>query len=322
MEIEKSQHHDIVVGVGGGGLTSFFVPGEVDKAFKVNEWTLEEMVEILTSIARECSTKIITLKNGTIIEEPAVTPRERMAAIAMLEKKAKDSMVLGGLIQKDQLQVRKTLSDGSEAEYNAEGMRLAREGSSRLQETLNLLEKASTSNDSDIIDVEVIADDHDTGTGGDVFLEQPGAFLSNKPRSSGAGRGRSNNPGPSGGNGDGTGVGIHEEQRPTSCDPFDASKNDDQETVQGAGNERGSGIAIESGRGRQGAAVGDESGTDRDGDQCDPESPDEPWWDAPYSDEEPSSPTESAADIAARVATTAQNRYLEKRKGRNSSRNT
>ena len=317
MEIEKTEHHDIVTGE-GAGLTSFFLPGELDRAFKENEWTLSEMVEILTGIARECSTKVITKKDGTIIEEPVITARERMAAISMLEKKAKENMVLGGLIQKDQLQVRKTLPDGSTAEFNAAAMRLTQEGSSRLQSTLALLEQAKDSKKSNVIDVEEIENDHDTGTGSNVC---PGGGKSTGPGSGGTDResGSRNGPGES--------SPVYGEQRPPLRDPFGPGKDHDNAGIQGAGNEGEDGITVERERGGEGSDVGEQGGEDRDGDQSNPESPDEPWWSDSYPEPDPGSPrpsgspsdahergTESAADTAARVAAAAQNRYLEKRK--------
>ena len=279
MSIEKTGDHAIVTR-GGEGLTSFFIPGEVDKAFKVNEWTLTEMVEILTNIARECSTKVITRKDGTIIEEPAVSPRERMAAIGMLEKKAKESMVLGGLIQKDQLQVRKTLPDGSTAEFNAAAMRLTQEGSSRLQSTLALLEQAKDSKKSNVIDVEEI--ENDTGTGSNVC---PG-----RGKSTGSGTGGTDRESGSR-NGPGASSPVYGQQRPNSRDPFGPSKDHDNAGIQGAGNEGEDGITVERERGGEGPDIGEQGGEDRDGDQPNPEPPDEPWWGDSYPDQETGSGT-------------------------------
>ena len=82
-DLRKSDNHEIVVG-GGEGLTSFFVPGDIDSAFRENDWSVAEMVEVLTDIVRDKTTRHIERRDGSIVEEPITTARERMAAIVML----------------------------------------------------------------------------------------------------------------------------------------------------------------------------------------------------------------------------------------------
>lgn len=259
MDIEKSEHHDIVVGA-GEGLASFFVPGELDRAFRENEWSVAEMVEVLTNIVRDSATKVIQRKDGTFIEEPITSPKEKMAAIQMLDKKAKEAMVLGGLIQKERLQLTKTGADGTTAEYNAEGMRLTQDGSSRLQSTLALLEGASKSTSDSIIDVEVTDERRDdecdgSGGGGGLLPRQPrGSDTSDGPGRTGSGDGPSSD----GCGGDGVCGPVYGKEWTDEANSR-WGQNDEQETTGGAEDERSTGIPESAGGSGEGEGDGGES---------------------------------------------------------------
>lgn len=150
-KIQKSEQHELVVG-GNESIASFFLPGHVDRAFKESNWDVTEMVEILTSIIREEETRTTTNRLGESIEESIVTPKERMAAMKMLHDVSKEAMVIGGLIRNNRLHLEKILDDGTKVEYDSETMEILEKGSSRLTDTMSLLERAATTDD--IIDVD------------------------------------------------------------------------------------------------------------------------------------------------------------------------
>lgn len=283
-DIRKSENHEIVAG-GGEGLTSFFMPGAIDSAFRENNWSIYEMVEVLTDIALSKETKITTYKDGSVVEESVVTPKERIAAALMLDRKAKEGMVLGGLITKDRLTVRKKLDDGSEAEYNAEGMRLTMEGSSRLKTTLALLEDASKSKSDKVIDVEVLdndkrgdaklreRDERDDATGDErgVPPRPPrGSARSDGP----VGKCSGGSPRSSGSGGDGVFSEVHGEQRTGTTVSHRQGRKDDKGTTGGAENERAGRVSKQSGRGSEGKGDGAEN-TER-GREAGPDNPSHP----------------------------------------------
>lgn len=271
-EITKTENHSIVAG-GSGGLTSFFIPGEIDAAFRENEWAVAEMVEVLTNIVRCTDVKTINKKDGTVIEEPVTTARERMAAITMLDRKAKEAMVLGGLIQTDRLTLKKTAEDGTEAEYSVEGKRIAGDSSARLKSTLELLTAASHSQSDEIIDiVEEEETVDDTGNGScDAATGIDGRISSGRPE-----RGlRGSEPGDVGGEGSSELAPVHGEERTDSADP-PGTEDNDQGTASGASNERGAGLPEQSGRSGEDEAVGDPGGQHRGGHPTDSVSPPQP----------------------------------------------
>lgn len=298
-DLIESCNHEIVVG-GGEGLTSFFVPGDIDNAFRENQWSVAEMVEVLTNIVRDGTTRHIERRDGSVVEEPVVTAREKMAAIAMLDKKAREGMILGGLITRDRLTVKKKLEDGSEAEYNEEGMRLTTEASSRLKSTLALLEGASTAEGDEIIDVEPvkvkvteerqdkngstkgheprdIRRDESGGRGSSLLPRQP---IGDDRLNRSVGSQSDDGPGSDSSGGNGLCGTVHEDEWTDDGVSFPGQqgegfgpKQDDQESTKGAGNERGAGIPVQSGRsnqdqddGRKDSKSGREVGCDHAGD--------------------------------------------------------
>lgn len=150
-EIEKSEQHELMVG-GTESIASFFLPGSVDRALKESDWSITEMVEVLTSIIRDEETKTTTNRAGESTEESIVTPKEKMSAMKMLRDMGKEAMIIGGLIQNNRLHMEKVLEDGTKIEYDSETMEVLQKGSSRLTDTMSLLERASKSDD--IIDVD------------------------------------------------------------------------------------------------------------------------------------------------------------------------
>lgn len=161
-EITPRKDHHLLAG-GSGGLASFYIPSELDAAFRANSWEALEMIDVLCSIIRDDSVRTITRRDNSVIEEPCVTPREKMAAIVMLDRKAKEGLTLAGIIVNEKLNLKRQLEDGTVAEYDSEGMKIVEAGSSRLQRTLALLEKASDSRSDSVIDVEVVVDEQSNG---------------------------------------------------------------------------------------------------------------------------------------------------------------
>lgn len=276
MPIGKSKHYDLVVGA-GEGLTSFFVPGDIDRAFRENEFAVSEMIEILTDIARAKDMRVIQRKDGTQIEEPITSPRERLVALKMLDQKAKEAMVLGGLIQSERLQLKKVASDGTTAEYNAEGMRLIQEGSSRLKSTLAILEGASCSKSDEIIDME--EEDGPKNDGGDGPRLQSRPVSGGKPKRSDqdsgrGGTGSGGRPRSTGSGGDGVCGELHGPERAGSPESQSVrGTDDDQVTTGGAKNERETRVPVESGRSDTGEIPGGASKRDVERDQRDPSTP-------------------------------------------------
>lgn len=265
-EIQKTEHYDLLVGKDGEGLASFFMPGEIDRAFRENEFAVSEMVETLTSIIRDESTRSVKKKDGSIMEEPVVSAREKMAAIRMLDVKAKEGMVLGGLIQNERLTLKKKLPDGTMAEYDAEGMKLVEEGSSRIQSTLSLLEEANAGHGNDIIDVEAIRSEPRDDGGNETGRR--GAFPDPGPGDRGSNGGE---PGCSGSGGAVVLGKLHGKERSSgSGTRVRTGKDDDKDSVKGAEDERGGGIPVKHGRGSEGKGSGENGGRDVSGDQCDP----------------------------------------------------
>lgn len=155
-DVEKTEDHSLVSGrTEQGGICSLFLPSSVDGAFRESNFEIQEFVDVLLSIIREDRVITTTRRDGSVVEVPAVSPREKMAALAMLERKARESMVLGGLIANERLNLKKRLGDGTVAEYDSENMRLVQEGSSRLRTTMDLLEQANSSKSNEILDVSV-----------------------------------------------------------------------------------------------------------------------------------------------------------------------
>lgn len=262
----KTDKHELVAG-GGGGLTSFFVPGEIDKAFRENEWAVAEMVQVLTNIVRCTDVKTITKKDGTLIEEPVTTARERMAAITMLDRKAKEAMVLGGLIQTDRLTLKKTAEDGTEAEYTVEGKRIAGESSSRLKSTLELLTAASHSQSPNEI-IDVVEDElnesrdgsGDDPSGGDGRVPSGRSDSGLRGTESGGVGGDGSGPCPElhGGEHEGTNATLPDKGGKGSVEApaSGGEENDDQGTVGGADDEREAGLSEQPGRSDEGQEDG------------------------------------------------------------------
>ena len=96
--IQKTDTHSLVVG-GVESLASFFMPGEISRAFHNHKWHVDEMVDTLVAIIRDDALVATKKKDGTTVMVPAVSPREKMAAISMLAQKAKEGLILGGMIQ-------------------------------------------------------------------------------------------------------------------------------------------------------------------------------------------------------------------------------
>jgi hypothetical protein len=208
-ELTKTENHELALG-GEENLASFFVPGEIGRAFKVSEWTVQDMIQTLVEIAQDTE----------------LGPRDRMAAIRMLDGKAKEGMLLGGMIHEERLNLRRSLPDGTEAEYNAEGMRLVKDGSDRLQNTLALLEEGAGS--TEIIDVEIENASELRGAGGvpRTTREPP----SDGTGGSGGGDGGSTGPTP----GDGS-KGYAEQRTGPPDAPTQGTEDNDESGVQAAG---------------------------------------------------------------------------------------
>ena len=273
---------------GGEGLTSFFVPGEIDSAFRDNSWCVAEMVEVLTDIIRDKTTRRVERRDGSVVEEPITSVRERMAAITMLDRKAKEAMILGGLIQKDRLTAKKTTGDGTEIEYNAEGMRLTEEGSSRLKSTLALLEGASKAKGDEIIDMEV--DDASTtrnessnirSNGASRRGPSDGSLLPRQPRGSSDGiepvgpdTGDKSRSIGCGGN-DICGE-LHGVERSDATETYWEGPDYDEGPTGGAEDERESGISEQLGGSGEGKDLGGEGSEHRGGNLPNPESPRRP----------------------------------------------
>ena len=324
LAIIKTENHAIVAG--GEGLTGFFLPGELDTAFRENNWNVAEMVEVLTSIIRDTSVRHTEKRDGSIVEEPVTTARERMAAISMLDKKAKEGLILGGLIVKDRLTARKTTEDGTEMEYNAEGMRLVKEGSSRLKSTLALLEDASKAGGDEVIDVEVSGGDKrgnaklrkrdEGGDGSNRRGSSKRSLLPRQPRGSDSdsgpgGSGADGGPDCHSSGGDGLFKPLHDVERSDASDTHRQGPDDDEGPIKGAEDERGSGIPVQSGRSRKDQGVGGQSDEHRDGDQPNPV--------APTREGNPTGTAESSLDRLKRMerareqAAKAAAGYLERR---------
>lgn len=259
-EIVKREDHDLLSG-GEGGLTSFFVPGEIDKAFRENDYAVTEMISTLCDIVRSKDMRIITRKDGMIIEEPVCTPRDVMAALKMLDDKAMKGMVLGGLIQNDRLEFRRNLGDGTVAEYSQEGLRLVTKGSDRLRSTLALLEKAGDSGSDEVIDVEIESESGNDGrdaVGRERAAPGPGGRGSDGGKSRDVGSG-----------GDGVRSKIHGGKRADPGDTHREGEYNDNGTIRGADDERKEGLPITATRGGEGQEDGKEDGVDGDRDRSD-----------------------------------------------------
>ncbi len=317
--IIKTGNHAIVAG-GSENLTGFFLPGELSTAFQENNWTVQEMVEVLCDIVRNKDVRHIEKRDGSIVDEPVTTARERMAAISMLDKKAKESLIMGGLIVKDRLTLKKQLEDGTEAEYNMEEMRITQEGSSRLKSTLALLEGASKAEGDEIIDVEVnknastggnesssIRCDGSSGGGPSLLPRQPRGSHSDN----GSGRPRTNDgPGSNSGGGDGVQPSVHGVERSDATTTRRQSSHSDEGPTKGAKDERGGRIPVQPGRSGEGQVAGSQGGKHRDGDQPDPVSPRRPvvpgesevkrtnWWEPGIPRRAPDSDPGSLRDCA------------------------
>lgn len=286
----RTENHEIVAN-DGVGLCSFFVPGDIDAAFRENSWAVGDMVEVLTDIVRDKTTRTIERRDGSVVLEPIVTAREKMAAMAMLDKKAKEALILGGLIVKDRLTAKKTTEDGTEIEYNEEGMRLTEEGTSRLKSTLALLEGASQSKSDEVLDVDPEGnvtterhEDADTTTrsdesggggpsDGSLLPRQPrGDDPNHKPvrRITGSGSGHD------GSGGDDVCGSLHGVERSDASDACWEGPDYDEGPIGGTENEREAGLLLESGGGVENAGAGEEGELDGGGDLPDPVAPKRP----------------------------------------------
>lgn len=228
--IEKKENRELLVG-GEAAISSFFIPGEIGRAFDANEFTINEYVRTLVEIVRD----------------PETPPREQMAAMKMLEMKAKEGMILGGLIQQKRLNLTKKMEDGTVAEYNEEGLRVVREGSDRLLSTLELLQEGEET--SEVIDVEVLDDDR-----------RPTGDSRPDPGKRGGGSDGRGDTGPDGAGGSTDSPQLGEEW-PDAADSCGGSPGpDDEGGASGTEAERGEGLPGESGGSPEDAGPGEADG--------------------------------------------------------------
>lgn len=117
-------------------LEGFFSPGDIGSAFTSNNWVVQQMVKTLTDIINDERT--LLTKHG---EKLAVTAKDKIAAMQMLQKLAKESMMVSGQIETLKAHAERQLSDGTKVTMDAEKLQKVREGSSRIQATMDILRR-------------------------------------------------------------------------------------------------------------------------------------------------------------------------------------